>query len=64
MGQNAAGVFPKGTFELTAGPLLRDVLRTPRGGTWWDGPKHAGFIPGFVADVDAFLAKNGVTPTS
>src|SRR5437867_7670802 len=25
------GVFPKGTFELTAGPLLCSVLKTPRG---------------------------------
>src|SRR5436309_7195989 len=29
------GVFPKGTFEATCGPLLCDVLRTARGGTWW-----------------------------
>src|SRR2546425_6320516 len=26
------GVFPKGTFELTAGPLLCVLLRTARGG--------------------------------
>src|SRR5947209_13122196 len=25
------GVFPKGTFELTGGALLRTILRTPRG---------------------------------
>ncbi len=25
------GIFPKGTFELTAGPLLSGLLRTERG---------------------------------
>jgi hypothetical protein len=50
------GVFPKGTFEMTAGPLLSDVLRTARGGAWWRNAKTTGFIPGFVADVDAVLA--------
>src|SRR5712675_1726712 len=29
------GVFPTGTFEMTAGPLLSSVLRTVRGGAWW-----------------------------
>ena len=52
------GVFPKGTFEATCGPLLCDVLRTTRGGTWWRSAKHTGFIPGFVLDVDAVLARN------
>ena len=52
------GVFPKGTFEATAGLLLCDVLSTPRGGTWWRSAKHIGFIPGFVHDVDAVLARN------
>jgi hypothetical protein len=52
------GVFPKGTFEATAGALLCSILTTPRGGTWWRSAKHTGFIPGFVADVDAVLAKN------
>src|SRR5882762_1615139 len=33
------GVFPKGTFEATAGPLLCDLLRTARGGTWWRSAK-------------------------
>jgi len=50
------GVFPKGTFEMTAGPLLGDVLRTARGGAWWRSAKQTGFIPGFVAAVDAVLA--------
>jgi hypothetical protein len=52
------GVFPPGTFELTAGAYLCTLLRTARGGTWWQGAKHMGFIPGFVADVDAILARN------
>src|SRR5712691_7762267 len=55
------GIFPKGTFELTAGPLLSALLKTVRGEAWWRSAKHTGFIPGFVADVDAVLAKdNGV----
>ena len=52
------GIFPKGTFEATAGPLLCSILGRPRGGTWWRNAKHTGFIPGFVVDVDAVLAKN------
>lgn len=52
------GVFPKGTFEATAGPLLSEVLSTQRGGTWWRNAKHTGFIPEFVKDVDAVLAGN------
>src|SRR6478672_6847975 len=34
------GVFPKGTFEHTAGALLNQILRTPRGGDWWHRAKH------------------------
>ena len=52
------GVFPKGTFELTCGPHLSGLLRTPRGSAWWRTAKHAGFIPAYVADVDAVLAKD------
>ena len=52
------GIFPKGTFELTAGPLLSGMLRTARGGAWWHSAKHTGFIPAFVLDVDAVLARN------
>jgi hypothetical protein len=52
------GVFPKGTFELTAGPLLCTLLRTRRGEAWWCGSKRAGFIPAFVTDVDKLLAKD------
>lgn len=49
------GVFPKGTFEQTGGALLCLVLKTPRGGAWWQSAKSVGFIPQFVADVDAML---------
>jgi hypothetical protein len=52
------GVFPPGTFELTAGALLRVVLATTRGREWWQDAKHVGFVPAFVADVDAVLAAN------
>ena len=51
------GVFPKGTFEATAGAMMSDLLRTPRGEAWWRSAIHVGFIPGFVADVDALLQK-------
>ena len=52
------GIFAKGTFELTGGALLRGVLGTARGGAWWQSAKGVGFIPGFVADVDAILAND------
>jgi hypothetical protein len=52
------GVFPKGTFEATAGAYLCGLLRTARGEAWWRSAKHTGFIPGFVLDVDAVLAKD------
>ena len=51
-------VFPKGTFEATAGALLCTILTTARGATWWHNAKHMGFIPGFVLDVDALLGKD------
>ena len=51
------GVFPKGTFEATAGAFLSTLLSTPGGGTWWHTAKHIGFPPGFVLDVDAVVAK-------
>jgi|SRR5882724_4700722 len=52
------GVFPKGTFELTGGVFLSRALRTKRGGAWWKAARNFGFIPGFVRDVDAMLAKD------
>jgi hypothetical protein len=58
------GVFPKGTFEATAGVMMCDLFRTPRGEAWWCSAKHVGFIPGFVADVDALLAKNSRASTA
>src|SRR3954471_18998362 len=50
------GIFPKGTFEATGGALLKTLLRTPGGATWWGNTKGYGFHPGFVVDVDAILA--------
>jgi hypothetical protein len=55
------GVFEKGTFELTAGAYLGVVLATPRGGAWWRSAKTIGFIPEYVADVDATLATRGAS---
>src|SRR6478735_1305359 len=52
------GVFPKGTFEQTGGALLRIILKTPRGRAWWQGAKSVGFVPDYVADVDAVLAED------
>jgi len=48
------GIFPRGTFELTGGALLRGLLGTARGGSWWHSAKQTGFIP----DVDAMLVKD------
>ena len=53
------GVFPAGTFEFTAGAFLRSMLVTVRGEAWWRSAKRVGFVPGFVADVDAVIAKGG-----
>jgi hypothetical protein len=53
------GVFPKGTFEFTTGPFLCTLLKTSRGSEWWRNAKSNGFIPGFVSDVDALLARTG-----
>lgn len=50
------GVFPSGTFELTGGALLRNILKTPFGAAWWERAKTVGFVPDYVADVDAVLA--------
>ena len=59
------GVFPKGTFELTGGAYLSGLLRTMRGEAWWRSAKHIGFVPAFVVDVDAVLAKDsGGSPAS
>src|SRR5690349_1627874 len=42
------GVFPKGTFEATAGVLLSDLLHTTGGSAWWHRSKNRGFIPQFA----------------
>src|ERR1044071_63998 len=55
------GIFPKGTFEATAGALLATLLRTSGGESWWRKAKHIGFPPEFVSAVDAILA--GVATT-
>jgi hypothetical protein len=52
------GIFPKGTFELTGGAYLHNVLMTAGGDAWWRSAKNVGFVPAFVADVDALLAKS------
>ena len=51
------GVFPKGTFEATAGAFLTTLLRTPGGESWWRKAKHVGFPSAFVLDVDAVVAR-------
>jgi hypothetical protein len=51
------GVFPPGTFEWSCGELLGRMLRTQAGGRWWRDAKNMGFVPAFVRDVDAVLAK-------
>jgi hypothetical protein len=59
------GIFPKGTFEATAGALLGILLKTPGGESWWRKAKHIGFAPAFTADVDAVLSKDsGVHKTA
>lgn len=56
------GVFPKGTFEFTGGAMLAGVMATPRGTAWWRSAKQYGFVPAFVADVDALIARGAVAP--
>ncbi len=56
--RTARGIFPKGTFEQTGGAMLCTVINTARGREWWQGAKLTGFIPAYVADVDAMLAKD------
>jgi hypothetical protein len=52
------GVFPKGTFEFSVGVHLGELLRTERDAAWWRSAKKSAFIPPFVADIDAILAKD------
>ena len=58
------GVFPRGTFEATAGAYMCELLRTKRGGAWWEGAKRKGFVPGFVTDLDAQRAGGSKGPSS
>ncbi|HEY5410223.1 MAG TPA: hypothetical protein VIJ94_05790 [Caulobacteraceae bacterium] len=51
------GVFPKGTFESTQGPLLEPLLTSKRGSAWWKKAKLVSFFPAYVADVEALLAR-------
>jgi len=51
------GIFPQGTFELTGGAYLSGLLTTHGGAAWWRSAKQIGFVPAFVADVDAMLLK-------
>ena len=52
------GVFPKGTFESTQGPLLEPLLTSKRGSAWWKKAKTKSFYPAYVADVEAVLARS------
>jgi len=56
------GVFRKGTFDLTGGALLCQMVGTPRGAAWWRAARNAGFIPVYVAAVDVLLAIDSVGP--
>jgi hypothetical protein len=58
------GVFPPGTFEATGGALLGPLLVMSRGAAWWRTAKHVGFVPGYVAQLDAVLAKHVAQTTS
>jgi hypothetical protein len=49
------GVFPRGTFEATAGAYMCKLLLTVRGNAWWQGAKSRGYGHAFVADMDALL---------
>lgn len=49
------GLVAEGHFELTAGARLRTMLKTRFGSAWWERSKNVGFVPQYVADVDALL---------
>ncbi len=51
------GIFAKGVFELTGARLVLPLLATPGGDAWWRRCKHAGFLPPYVAVIDALLAR-------
>jgi hypothetical protein len=59
------GIFPQGTFAMTGGAMLCEVLKTPLGEAWWRSERRIGLLPAFVADVDAMLAsRNAATARS
>ena len=43
---------------------MKAVLAATRGQAWWQSAKHVGFVPAFVADVDAVLAESSVAKAS
>jgi hypothetical protein len=51
------GIFPPGTFELSCGNHLCNLIQTPNGGAWWQNTKRAIFPPAFIADVDSLLGE-------
>lgn len=51
------GIFPAGTFELTGAPPVLPLLEAPGGEAWWRRSKNAGFLPPYVALIDALLAR-------
>ncbi len=51
------GVFPKGTFESTQGPLLISLPTSKRGSAWWRKVKSQAFYPAYVEAVEAILAR-------
>jgi hypothetical protein len=56
------GVFAKGTFEATAGPLLADILSTGQGAAWWSRAKGTYFPPDYAGVVDAVLSGRADPP--
>ena len=45
-------------MTLTGGAYLRGVLTTAGSGAWWCSAESVGFVPAFVAEVDALLARS------
>ena len=56
------GVFAKGTFEATQGPLLLPLLTSKRGSAWWRKVKSESFFPAYVEAVEAILAAHHTSP--
>ena len=58
------GVFAKGTFQSTGGPLVNALLSTPRGNAWWRNAKNSFFLPPYVEVVDNYLAARAKEPAA